>query len=620
MTERDALDMQIRAGADVPIDAVKAALMGDSPPNGDLRPLYAQRLLTHALEKRDAEAAHVLARLMDDNPELDRQLYHILNDHLYIQPDEVYAFVRAHLNERINPRWLPRLKTAAVAALRVAITEGDADTIINWLTLIAREPANFELADVLHAGILAAAGRAHQDGNLGRQLIALAAKRAPSALDILLNDKELMEVLPDNSGRVFRTFDGDALATLQNRGQETFTVALARAANARAGQMFTPETIVKLWDIYTGAQPANPALPPQYQANAVIQELVEHGFTFLTPEALQTLMRLIINSRRDDLLLKMLQNPDAAKLLLDGAIRALETSERSVNDRLELVGRMVTAGILTPQGAADTYLKMIADKDWNRDMLPLMQQVARLLQQHPNLNIDDDNLWKLLNVATDVKDELIARTISKRLLAASENLEEEQLTENMRRLNTELAWSEAARATLETWWRNFIRTLHLNRLQKLDKALDGRRSLEDERNILQTLIALRRMIGGRKLEEFADEIHRAYTLLEAIAESFDPNAKRTLSFDPVIVQNELSNREDQITPEQRQILANDLRELAGLIANMGDNRTKANLMRRGDDLDRDLMSGEQPPHSAVDAMKWLAGFWGGTQEDDEEEE
>jgi hypothetical protein len=82
----------------------------------------------------------------------------------------------------------------------------------------------------------------------------------------------------------------------------------------------------------------------------------------------------------------------------------------------------------------------------------------------------------------------------------------------------------------------------------------------------------------------------------------------------------LSNREDQITQEERQILANDLRELAGLIANMGDNRTKANLMRRGDDLDRDLMSGEQPPHSAVDAMKWLAGFWGGTQEDDEEEE
>jgi hypothetical protein len=618
MTERDALDMQIRAGGDVSIDAVKAALTGDSPPNGDLRPLYAQRLLAHALEKRDAEAAHIIARLMDDNPDLDRQLYRLLNDRLYVQPDEVYAFVRAHLNERINPRWLPRLKAAAVSALRVAITEGDADTVMNWLTLIAREPANFELADVLHDGILAAAGRAHTDGNLGRQLIALAAKRDPVALGILLKDDDLMAALPDNSGRVFRTYDGDALATLQNRGQETFAVALARAARARAGQMFTPDAIVKLWDIYTAAQTS--VLPPEYQVSGVIQELVEHGYTFVSPEALQTLMALIINSRRDDLLLTMLSAPDAARILLPGAIQALENSDRSMNDRLELTGRMLTAGILTPQGAADACLQMAADKDWNRDALPLMQQFARLLQQHPTIHIDTDTLWKLLNVATDAKDELIARAVSRRLLTASENLDEDQLAENMRRLNTELSWSEVARATLENWWRGFIRTLHLNRLQKLDKALEGRRALEDERNILQTLIALRRMIGGRKLEEFADEVHRAYTLLEAIAESFDPTPKRTLSFDPVIVQNELSNREDQITQEERQILANDLRELAGLIANMGDNRTKANLMRRGDDLDRDLMSGEQPPHSAVDAMKWLAGFWGGTQEDDEEEE
>jgi hypothetical protein len=41
------------------------------------------------------------------------------------------------------------------------------------------------------------------------------------------------------------------------------------------------------------------------------------------------------------------------------------------------------------------------------------------------------------------------------------------------------------------------------------------------------------------------------------------------------------------------------------------------LIRRGDDLDRDLMSGEQTPHSAVDAMKWLAGYWGTSTEKEE---
>lgn len=101
-------------------------------------------------------------------------------------------------------------------------------------------------------------------------------------------------------------------------------------------------------------------------------------------------------------------------------------------------------------------------------------------------------------------------------------------------------------------------------------------------------------------------------MLEALSESFDPNSKRQVTFDPLTVRDELDARDDQIPPEERQVLANNLKELAHLVAEMGDNRTKSSLIRRGDDLDRDLMSGEQTPHSAVDAMKWLAGYWGGS--------
>ena len=63
--------------------------------------------------------------------------------------------------------------------------------------------------------------------------------------------------------------------------------------------------------------------------------------------------------------------------------------------------------------------------------------------------------------------------------------------------------------------------------------------------------------------------------------------------------DELDARDDQITPEERQVLANNLKELAQLVAEMGDNRTKSSLIRRGDDLDRDAGVGgellEVPP-------------------------
>jgi hypothetical protein len=101
--------------------------------------------------------------------------------------------------------------------------------------------------------------------------------------------------------------------------------------------------------------------------------------------------------------------------------------------------------------------------------------------------------------------------------------------------------------------------------------------------------------------------------MEALAEAFDTWSKRGVNFDQTLVQAELEARGGDISPQEQHILANNLKELAQLIGDMGDNRTKAVLMRRGDDLDRDLMSGQQPPHSAVDAMKWFSGFWAGMQ-------
>ena len=127
------------------------------------------------------------------------------------------------------------------------------------------------------------------------------------------------------------------------------------------------------------------------------------------------------------------------------------------------------------------------------------------------------------------------------------------------------------------------------------------------------------MMGQWSLHEFAASVQSAFTVLEAMAESFDPNVRRSGHFDARMARDELDTQDDPLAPQERQVLANNLKELAYLIATMGDNRTRANLIRRGDDLDRELMAGEQEPHSAVDTMKWLAGHWGRTQDDDDDD-
>ena len=612
--ERDALDKRIVAGETVAVEELKAALSGDSNLTDEQRLTYAQRLLEEALVTRDAEIGSFVAELMDSDAKIDQALGALLNENLADQPDAVYVFIRAHLNEKVEKRWTSRLKMAALFSLRVAINDAGSDTIISWLTLIAREPASYDLNDVLHYGILAAQERAHTDPELARQLVVLAAKRDPANLDVLLNDSAFMTALPNNIGRTLRDMDGDPLATLQNRGPEIFLVAMARAARARAGIMFTPASITKIWELFTSDQPAS-LLPPQYQAQSIVQEWVQAGHEFLTPEGLETILVLMLTSRRDDLLQTMFSQPEMAQTLLPMLVPALERAQWTINEALDLIGRLLVGNLITSDQAAEMYVGMLTGLQWSKESLPLMQQLARLMQQYPALALSSSVLWNLLGAASEAKDEFIARVAIKRLVSTLESIADDaELLDTLKRMANQTQWSEGVRQYITAWWRSYARNQPLNHLNKLDKALDGKRALEHERDIVQTLIALRKMLGQRSLQAFAAEVHAAFSVLEALSESFDPNAKRQVNFDPLTVRDELDARGDQIPPEERQVLSNNLKELAQLIAEMADNRTKSNLIRRGDDLDRDLMSGEQTPHSAVDAMKWLAGYWGASTE------
>lgn len=612
--ERETLDMQILSGDHVPADALKAVLTGEVPPESELFNLYAERLLMYALDTRDTDAASIVAHLMDERPDLDERLSRLLNDTLHIQPDAAYAFIRVRLNDNPDSRWLSRLKMAALYSLRVAINDGDSDTIINWLTLVAREPAHYDLGDVLHYGILAAQPRAQQDGELGRQLIVLSVKRDPAALEQLLNDDDLLKALPDNFGRVMRDFAGDPLQLLQMRGAEVFLVAMARAARARAGAMFTPAAVNQIWELYIGGAPNAGSLPAHYQAESIIQEWMQHGIRYLSREALERLLALAVAHKRDDLALQLIHQANETKTLLPSLARALEASQRTTHDILDLVSRITIAGDMTPQQAIATYITMLGDLEWRKEALPLAQQLARSLQQHPAISVSDEVIWHMLGLASETRDELTARAAVRRLVNKMEILEDDsQLIENLKRLVVQVAWSETTRASLTNWWRGFVRGQPLARLQRLDKALEGRRSLDEERSIVQTLVAVRRMLGSQALSEFAEQVNTAFTVLEALAESFDGWSKRAVGFDAAVVHAELDDRSGELSPQARQVLANNLKELAQLVASMGDNRTRAALMRRSDDLDRDLMSGEQSPHSAVDTMKWLAGYWGRMQ-------
>jgi hypothetical protein len=210
----------------LPTEALITALKTDSAVD---KLAYAEQLLAQTLPSRDAEAALLLAEMMDADPALDKALAARLDEALNTEPDCVYAFIRPRVNAEPDERWRERLKAAAIVSLHVAIADADAETILNWLKLIAREPASYGLGDVLRNGLLAAQERARTEPNLARGILSLAIKRAPAVAETLLNDAELLAALPNNIGRTIRDHTGDAASLFNIHGAEVFLVALARA-------------------------------------------------------------------------------------------------------------------------------------------------------------------------------------------------------------------------------------------------------------------------------------------------------------------------------------------------------------------------------------------------------
>ncbi len=629
MAERHALDAQIRAGEDVSPQALKA-VMKDIPPDGDLKDLYAKRLLKQALDERDTDAAQIVARVMDEDPKLDLDLFAQLQHELSTRPDAVYSFVRARLSASAptgddtgdtTERWGERLKIAALASLRVAILDGDAETAINWLRLVAREPASYDLGEIVHHSILAAQERAHTEPELAQALILLAVKRDPAALETLLEDSTLLAVLPNGLGMALRKGAGDPVQLLQTYGVEVFLVALVRALDTRQPDLFTPAAIDQIWTLAADNATNNSA----YSAQHILEALTSSAAVWLPTPALETLVEVALHDKRDDLALQIAHQISGRAGFLTILIESITSSGRGDSEALALIAQLIAVSDLTQQQAVEIYIGLLADWDWRDSALEVMEQLARAIQQHADIEVNLDVIWHLLAVASELKEEFITRVALRRLTVDLETIEDESLAaDDLQRIIPLIAWSSAARAQLMAWWRSFTREQTTAHLQRLDKALvenatETKRTLDDLRTIVQTVLAFRRMLGKRSLAQFAEDISTTYAILQGLTESFDPSAKRAVSFDPATVRLEMNSRSEELSPHELKILANNFKELAQLVASMADSRSKATLMRRGDDVDRQLMTGEQQPHSAVDALKWMSGYLSGTQDKPDED-
>ena len=623
IVDRHILDTHVLAGASFDMEQVKAVLKDNPPSSINLLRVYTERLIEYALVERDTESAQIVARYMDEHQDIDEHLNNILIQTLENEPDSVYLFIRTRLSQGTDERWLPRLQVAAVASLKVAIDDGDSETLIDWLRLIAREPSGYQLNDLVQEGIEAARKRTHEDSELGAKLIFFAAKRALNQIDRLLDDADLVNNLPDPLGIALRDFDPEAVATIVATGREIGLITLARVAedaNADndANKVFTPAIINHLWSLHD--EHKTTSYPPRYQPRTIVSRLVTDGTRWMTQDAIETLLTHIIADNEEQLYKQICSHLASQTILFPMLSTALFNSGLGAGDIITQINVLVTQDTITPQEAVNTHLQVVASSDWDLSSLPLIEQIARTLQQNADVTISQKALWHILDIVSEEQIEFATRIVARRLVTQIETIEDErELIADIQKLHERIAWSDNTQANVLEMWRNYIQHQPLTRLQHLDHLLDDLRNIVDYQAVTQTTIALRKMMGTRSLDEFAQSVGVAFTILQALSDSFDPVNRPTVEFDSQTVYLELDAREDELNSHERSLLAKNLKELAQLITTMADNRSKSSLIRREGNIERQLLSGEQSPQSAIDTMKWLSGYLNGLQNKDDNE-
>ena len=380
--------------------------------------------------------------------------------------------------------------------------------------------------------------------------------------------------------------------------------------------VFDDVAIAYLWQFYTESQTSG--ILPRYQPGTILDILIKDGAEWLSTDALSALIVNFVEGGRNDLFLAFSKSLLQADRLFPLIMRALRQTEQLPDTLVNHVNLLLNDEVISPQQMLETFVYLLDKRGWGDANRVLIEHLSRYLGQNAPLTVPRETLWKLLDVSREIKSEITMRVSTRRLIRSFDQTQDENLIiTNLNRIHEYVSWSTNGEQILLRYWREFVNNQPLAQLQQIARHVgEDTRLPDDVLSIVSTTISIRKLLGKRTLQDFAEDVSTAYTIIQLLSDSFDPSNKQSIDFDQETVRAELDTHDDELTPNERSLLAKNLKELAQLVIMMADNRSKSSLIRREGNIERQLLTGEQAPQSAIDTMKWLSGYLSGMQEKD----
>ena len=225
---------------------------------------------------------------------------------------------------------------------------------------------------------------------------------------------------------------------------------------------------------------------------------------------------------------------------------------------------------------------------------PIVEQLAWWVETHPDLPAPLPLCWRLLAAAAAAQDVAVARIALRRAFANLEvegANEIEDLVSALSEAEGTLAWSDELRAALASWWRRQLSAADQDTLRALVTELADRPALVDALTATQTALALRSLVGPADVHAFAAQLRQTLESLQALAFAFEPLVTKDMYFDDEAAQAELRSNAHGLSQEEAAVLGKDCQELAHLLTELAEHRTRGNVMRSAEELERRLMAG-----------------------------
>ncbi len=609
LAERFWVDHHVRSGGDVSTEVMISILEGAETPSKNLRRLYIEKLLKNALNNRDSAAGRWVAQELERDAKLELALSGLFDDMLEDQPDAVYVFIRNRLiNLGFDERWIPRLHTAARNSLEVAIQDGDVGTLAGWLELIAHEPQVYQLQEILRHGILSAAKRAYDDGELGIHLILIAARRVPEIVDDLYSNEALIAALEVKVRAALQNATASTLDALVGDKPEHFLLALYHGISTTDQLLVNAASIRRLIALADGETKVN--LPAVYRAPALIRLLATQASDQLTEEAVDILLQHILHSDDQQFIAKVLLHLADHELLFPRLEDALEQDSLPMDKVVSVLNAVSAMPSAAPEDVIACYFAVLDYYHWEPQAQHLMEALARMLAKHHEVQISYRHLWILFEACQALQVEGAMRVAMSQLMLQFKSEEDlSTVVEGLARICRQIVFSKSLQDGVNNWWREYTHNCAIPQLQRLQRELDSQRHLEEQKHIIKTVLAMRRWLHNRGPAEVAAAINTANIMLEHFTDAFD--GADLSDTDPLTIRREMDGVSGALSSEERHILANNLRNLANRITQMAENRSKPSLIRSDDSIDRQLMHGEANPQGSIDMLKWIAGYLDG---------